>query len=231
MEPNEDALVQEGTEITADVTETETAPAAEKKPKKKGSLFNDIMEILETMMCSVFIILLLFTYFIRPVTVDGHSMQPTLNNGDRLVMYRLFYKPKAGDVVIINNHEAHVLDNDTVIPLETHLVECLIKRVIAVSGQELYIDASVGEVWVDGELLEETYINEPVLTDDRAFSYPITIPEGYVFVMGDNRNHSTDSRSPYVGLVAEEDVMGKAFFEYYAAEDKGFEKTEIGFIG
>lgn len=227
MGPNEEELVQ-GTE---DVTETAASPGTKKAPKKKGSLFNDIMEILETMMVSVFVILLLFTYFIRPVTVDGHSMVPTLNNGDRLVMYRLFYKPHTGDVIIINNHEAHVLENGTVIPLETHLVECLIKRVIAVSGQELRIDASKGEVWVDGELLDEPYINEPVLTDDRAFSYPITIPEGYVFVMGDNRNHSTDSRSPYVGLVSEKDVMGKAFFEYYAAEDKGYEKTEIGFVG
>lgn len=200
--------------------------------EKKRRLFNDVMEILETMLVSVFVILMVFAYLLRPVTVDGRSMLPTLHNGDRLVMYRLFYQPKRGDIVVISDYGGNVLDADgNVVPSGYALNENLIKRVIAVAGQKLEVDASTGAVYVDDVLLDEPYINMPTTTDDLAFNYPITIPEGYIFVMGDNRNHSTDSRSPSVGLVRAEDVLGKAFFRYYAANDEDYPpKGKIGFV-
>lgn len=198
----------------------------EAKPEPAGNkreLLNDIMDIVETMLVSVFIVLLLFTYLIRPVTVDGRSMLPTLSNEDKLVMYRLCYTPAQGDIVVVDNHEGHVLDaNGNVTVSSFSLNENIIKRVIAVAGQTLTIDEKAGEVYVDGVLMHEDYINERTLTNDGAFIYPITIPEGYVFVMGDNRNHSTDSRNSCVGLVAEEDILGKAFFRYYPLTDIGF---------
>ncbi|MBQ9111426.1 MAG: signal peptidase I [Oscillospiraceae bacterium] len=192
-------------------------------PAKKQGLFHDIMDIIETMVVSVFVVLLLFTYIMRPVTVDGRSMNPTLVNQDKLVMFRLCYAPTRGDIVVVDNQEGHVLDENGRVKASGYsLHENIIKRIIAVAGQTVEVDEKAGKVYVDGVELDEPYINEPTLSNDGAFIYPITVPEGYVFVMGDNRNHSTDSRNPCVGLVAEEDVLGKAFFRYYPFSEIGF---------
>ena len=219
----------ESTELTE---QTETPV-----PKKKTSMFDEIIEILETMLISVFVVLLLFTYLMRPVTVDGSSMFPTLRDNDRLVMQRLLYQPHQGDIVVVSDYAGHVLDmNGDVVSSGYSLRENIIKRVIAVAGQTIEVRENEGLVYVDGKPLQEDYVNEPTLTNDGAFSYPLTIPEGYIFVMGDNRNHSTDSRNPSVGLVDVEDVLGKAYFRYCSIEtdETGEEHTSfssIGFIG
>ena len=222
---------------TAPADTAETAPAGEpsddaKEAEQPIDWFAEITDILETMLISVFTVLLIFGYFMRPVTVDGRSMVPTLYNEDKLVMFRLFYQPHVGDVVVVNNHGGHIFAGDSVVDSGASLDECIIKRVIANSGQKLEIKAAEGQVYVDDVLLDEPYINELTLTDDRAFEYPITIPDGYVFVMGDNRNHSSDSRSLYVGLVDKDDVMGRAFFRYQPAKDPdtGEKLGTVGFI-
>lgn len=212
-EPKPDEKTPEDA-VPAEEQPEEAAP--EKKKITRKELIGEILEIAETMLVSVFIVLLAFTYLMRPVTVDGRSMVPTLNHEDKLVMYRLFYQPQQGDIVVVNNHEGHVFDaNGDVVPSGRSLNENIIKRVIALPGQEVKIDVNEGEVYVDGEPLRENYINERTMTNDGAFIYPITVPKGYVFVMGDNRNNSTDSRSASVGLVAIEDILGKAYFRYY----------------
>lgn len=236
----QEETVQTATEPD-DIADTEqdasaqTEDAADTPPKKRKRLFsfNDMMEVLETMLFSVFVILMVFAYLIRPVTVDGNSMLPTLHNADRLLMFRLCYQPKQGDIVVVSDYGGNVLGVDgQVVPSGYSLNENLIKRVIAVEGQKLEIDASTGSVYIDDVLQDEPYINDLTTTDDHAFQYPITIPEGYVFVMGDNRNHSTDSRNASVGLVKKEDVLGTAFFRYYAADDEDHPpKGEVGFIG
>ncbi len=225
----------ESAELTENTAETQEAqPEAE---QKKNNLFNDIVEILETMLMSVFVVLLLFTYLIRPVTVEGRSMVPTLQNHDKLVMRRILYEPHQGDIVVISNYSGHVLDeNGNAIESGSSLNEILIKRVIAVAGQSIEVRTDEGRVYIDGAPLDEDYVNEPTLTNDGAFSYPITVPEGYVFVMGDNRNHSTDSRNPCVGLVAKEDILGNAFFRYCSVETDGAGQetasfSTVGFIG
>ncbi|MBR6617332.1 MAG: signal peptidase I [Oscillospiraceae bacterium] len=226
LEQAQDVLPEE-TEAPVDTEETEVQPEEETPDepakKEKGSFLSELLEIAETMIVSVFAVLLLFTYLCRPVTVDGNSMNPTLLNDDRLVMYRMFYEPKRGDIVVVNNHNGNLLNKEgQVISSGYSLNENLIKRVVAVEGEELNIDFEAGVVMIDGVPLEEDYINDLTHNNDGAFTYPITIPKGYIFVMGDNRNHSTDSRSSAVGLIAVEDIIGKTYFRYYPLSDIGF---------
>ncbi len=223
------AEAETSAEVTAAVGDGASGEAA---GEKQVDWFSEIVDILETMLISVFVILLIFTYLMRPVTVAGGSMKPTLYDSDKLVMYRLMYKPKMGDIVVVDDHGGHVFSGDQVVSSGYSLNECIIKRVIATAGHSVNIDAEKGEVYVDGNLLNEPYVAELTYTNDHAFEYPITIPDGYVFVMGDNRNHSTDSRSAAVGLVSLDDVMGTAYFRYYAAKnpDTGEKQGSVGFV-
>ncbi|MGN1402844.1 MAG: signal peptidase I [Ruminococcus sp.] len=186
----------------------------EQEPKK-GSFLSDLAEVFETVFVSIFVVVMLFAYVIRPVTVEGDSMNETLQNGDRLLMSDFFYTPECGDIVIVDNSHSYIFDeNGTLVegnglPQEKRLI----KRVIATGGQKVDIDFYTGTVTVDGEVLDEPYIKELTFTPEDGFdSYPVTVPEGYYFVMGDNRNNSTDSRSKYVGFVPRDAILGKAVF-------------------
>ncbi len=147
----------------------------------------------------------IFGLIIRFVLVDGSSMEPTLSDGDRLLMYCLGYTPESGDIVILSD--------------QTGMEIPLVKRVIATGGQTLDISPE-GKVSVDGETLYEPYAVEQ-MKEIGNFDYPLTIPEGKIFVMGDNRNHSTDSRSEKIGLVDAEQVLGKVVFRLYPLDEVG----------
>ena len=128
-------------------------------------------------------------------------MNPTLNNGDKMLVSGLFYSPKAGDVVVFKKDE---YDPE----------RALVKRVIATEGQTINIDFDKGIVYVDGEAIEEDYIME-LTTNKLDFIGPQEVPEGCVFVMGDNRNASTDSRKKEIGMVDSRLILGKAYFVVY----------------
>jgi len=214
-----DHIIPENNTETVTVTaEPETAGEAkaaepkEAEPKKKGELaefFGDMLDIIETGLGSIFILLLLINYVFLPVAVEGGSMQNTLMPGDKLLMFKTYWRPAAGSIVIIDDKQGALL-SDGEPEAVSGMDKVLVKRLIAYGGQELNIDTENGTVAVDGVQLQEPYIAELTKRDDGAFDYPITIPEGYVFVMGDNRMHSTDSRSPSVGLVPEEQILGRA---------------------
>lgn len=192
----------------------------EQKPQEPKDTLGDFMEICESILTSIFVVLLIFTFICRPVTVDGSSMNPTLQDGDKLIMTTFFYTPKAGDIVIVENDESHYYKDGDGSELITgqSLNKRLIKRVIATGGQTVDINFEKGIVYVDGQSLSESYIKEPTYLNPGAFEYPITVPEGYVFVMGDNRNNSTDSRDPHVGFVKNEDILGEAVLRFYPFE-------------
>ena len=176
------------------------------KFNEKKSVGNELMEWLESIAISIFIVILVFTFVFRIVIVDGSSMVPTLENGQRLVILHLFYTPKQGDIVVVNSEG---------------LNKTIIKRVIATEGQTVDIDFYKHTVTVDGKTLSEPYINEPTARNDGGNKYPFVVPEDTIFVMGDNRNNSTDSRNSLVGCIPIDDVLGKAIFRIYPFDKFG----------
>lgn len=161
----------------------------------------EIYDWIHCLSIALIICVVIFAFFIRLIDVRGTSMNPTLNNGDKMLVSGLFYSPKAGDVVVFKKDE---YDPE----------RALVKRVIATEGQVINIDFDNGIVYVDGEPLEEDYIMEPT-TNKIDFIGPQTVPEGCVFVMGDNRNASTDSRKTEIGMVDSRLILGKAYFVVY----------------
>ena len=178
----------------------------------------DLYEWVQALVCSVLAVVLLFTFVIRLIGVDGHSMVPTLQDRDRLlVLNSLLYDDyQYGDIVVLRKN--------------TFLEEPIVKRVIATEGQTVDIDFSTGTVWVDGEQLEEDYINEKTYLEEGT-EFPLTVSEGSVFVMGDNRNHSSDSRDSRLGTVDCRYIIGKAVFLAFPGPDDKTGKRDWSRIG
>jgi len=183
----------------------ENAAAAEKKEDKSSSKL-EIYDWVQCILAALVAGVLIFLFVGRIIGVDGSSMVPTLHNGDKVVVSRLFYTPKNGDIVVLQTG--------------TFGGDPLVKRVIAVGGQTVNIDFEQGLVYVDGNLLEEAYTNAPT-RDREDFRGEITVPDGCVFVMGDNRNASTDSRSDRVGMVDNRRILGKVYWILIPGAENG----------
>ncbi|MDR1217802.1 MAG: signal peptidase I [Oscillospiraceae bacterium] len=166
------------------------------KKSSEGSRLG-IYDWLQCVVTAVVFGILIFVFIGRTIDVDGRSMLQTLHDEDKLIMWSLLYKPSNGDIVIIKT--------------DSYGDKPLVKRVIAVGGQTVDIDFDAGEVRVDGAVLEEGYINEPT-RKQLDFKGPVTVPEGHIFVLGDNRNESSDSRSDTVGFVDVRNVLGKVLY-------------------
>lgn len=180
-----------------------------------------ILNIVNYVLCAAVMLLVLFNYIFSFVGVNGDSMKPILSNGNMIFTLNVGYTPARGDVVTINNKTAALLDENGNVT-EKAALDCMItKRIVAVGGDTIDFDFENGTVTVNGEVLEEKYISEPTTRDEGAFQYPLTIPEGYVFVLGDNRNISKDSRHEDIGLVPADEIAGKVIFKIYPFGDFG----------
>lgn len=231
MEENKDLETEVKEEAPENEPESEAAEieeAVENNEKKtKNNLVADIIDVAESTITTIFVIMLVFTYLLHPVNVKGESMMPTLRDTDRILMSTVFFNLEYGDIVIVDNDMAYDLDaNGEPVAVNIdgkQLNECIIKRIIAVGGQT--IDIRDGKVYIDGKELDEPYVVKGALTNPMSGfdnNYPITIPEGYYFVMGDNRQHSSDSRHPDVGLIKKSQVYGKAIMRYSPLSDFKF---------
>lgn len=166
----------------------------EQKQREKNAVF---LEWFDALLFALTVVLILLLFVVRTVRVDGTSMVPTLNDGDQVFARSVLYTPQRGDIVVVDGY--------------TSYGEPLVKRVIGVGGDVVDINFETGDVFVNGELLDEPYIAEPTTTSYDV-SFPLTVPEGKLFIMGDNRNRSKDSRHSDIGLVDERDILGEAFF-------------------
>lgn len=183
---------------------------AEELPEQNRRLWGIVYDAAATLETAVIILMLFFSLVFRPAAVIGNSMLPTFSGGDRVACVHSFSGYERGDVVIIS----HATRKD----------ESVIKRVIAVGGDTVDIDFYKGTVSVNGQVLDEPYVGTPTnLSYDMTF--PVTVPEGKLFVLGDNRNDSIDSRSTDIGFINENKVLGKVVFRFYPFNKIGIIKN------
>ena len=207
-----------------EVTETIT----EEKKDKKKSIGKEIWEWVYTLAIAIIVAMLIKGFLFDIVRVDGLSMFPTLMNNDRLIVTKLGYKPHQGDIIILDSeyknredyyHKLAVSEDKDELSFIDKLFasrnmpdnlkkKYYVKRIIAMPGQT--IDLENGNVYVDGVQLDEPYYDGTTSSIDPTVEYPVTVEEGCVFVMGDNRNHSKDSRSSELGQVPYEAILGKS---------------------
>ena len=171
------------------------------KLTKEESFKLDLYFWLQALVMALVSLILVFTFVGRIIGVDGQSMVPTLHHRDMLLLQSIGYTPKQGDVVVLTKEFATV-------------DQPIVKRVIATGGQTVDIDYATGTVTVDGVVLDEPYIDErmQVPVSQHETITHVTVPEGSIFVMGDNRNHSSDSRDERLGTVDERYVLGRALW-------------------
>ena len=160
----------------------------------------------ESIAFSLGFIVLLFTFVLRVITVSGSSMDSTLVNGDRLAVTGLFYTPQRQDVVVIDGYIKYG--------------QPIVKRVIGLAGDTVDIDFTTGEVSVNGQALAEPYISAPTM-QSYDVQFPLVVPAHSLFVMGDNRPYSLDSRSTEIGFIDERDVLGKAVYRIFPFQKIG----------
>lgn len=167
-------------------------------PAKKQTEGRGAYEWVQALVCSVLTVVLIFTFVVRIVRVSGESMRETLQDQDMLVVLNnwLCGTYEQGDIVILQRDDFYG-------------GEPIVKRVIATEGQTVDIDFDAGVVYVDGTALEEPYTREPTWTQEGT-EFPLMVPEGCIFVMGDNRNDSDDSRDSALGPVDTRCVLGRA---------------------
>lgn len=195
MEEQKFSPVEEGTAVMG-------SPA-------QGKIVKSCYEWMEAIIPALILIMVFFTFVIRSITVSGPSMVPTLEDQYKVWVSCIGYKPQAGDVVVVDGSG-------------TSLDEVIVKRIIATEGQTVDIDFDNGYVYVDGRQLDESgYIENGITRDQYDVNFPQTVPAGHVFVLGDNRTVSKDSRDSEVGMIDQRCIIGKVQMIYQPFSEFG----------
>ena len=212
VEANTEAEVEAQAEAEVEAQVEAEVEAEVEAPKNRArAVLSTLYDYAEILALSIIAVIVVFSFCVRLCRVDGHSMQNTLTDGERIIAQDIFYTPKQGDIVVF-----HLVNNSFHRPL--------VKRVIATEGQTVEINYTDKTIRVDGILYEDSHAyieggeyliktdfsTAYMLYEDGKLYYRATVPEGKIFVLGDNRNNSTDSRSVHVGFVDEDSVLGKA---------------------
>ena len=183
------------------------ADAEVKAEENKGVDFAaELFDWAEALITALLFITILFSFFVRTIGVSGSSMEKTLHDGNYLIVSNLFYEPKAGDIVIITK--------------KSFSEDSIVKRIIATEGQKVDIDFISGTVYIDDVAQNESYVN----TKTNAYegmNFPQVVPENCVFVLGDNRNRSEDSRDPALGMVDKSLIVGHVLFRIWPINSIG----------
>ncbi len=166
----------------------------EQKQRERNA---SVLDWYDAVVYALTLVLIIMLFFVRTANVDGTSMVPTLQDRDQIIARSFLYTPKAGDIVVVDGY--------------TNYGAPLVKRVIGVGGDTVDINFDTGDVIVNGQVIDEPYIAEPTQTSYDV-QFPVTVPDGHLFLMGDNRNRSKDSRHSDIGFIDERDILGNAFF-------------------
>ena len=182
----------------------EGGEAVKTKDKPQKSRLSAFYEALEIIAIALMVVIMINLFVGRMMTVSGDSMYPTLHNTEKIWISNLGYTPQNGDIVVVQERNSALNDP-------------IVKRVIATENQKVRFDFENWKVYVDGKELSEDYINYEDWCAMKSYGCPeeLTVPPGCIFVMGDNRNHSTDSRDARVSFISEDDVLGKVVLRIF----------------
>ncbi len=199
--------------FSVDMEYAESLP--DEKTQEKLGLVAGVFEWLTILTEAVIAVVIIFGLIFRVATIDGDSMKNTLYHGEKVIITNLAYEPKQGDIVVISRNMGNPDLQSENMPI--------IKRVIAVAGQTVDINFETGVVSVNGKALKEDYIKTPTY-NSADVKFPVTVPEGCIFVLGDNRAVSLDSRYSTVGkngMIDKRYVLGHAVFRMFPFERIG----------
>lgn len=179
--------------------------------QEESGLAKEIFEWMDVIVTAMVVVVLIFSMLCRVATIDGGSMLNTLHDGEKVIISNLGYTPKRGDIVVVSRNISNTVEEENIFNMP------IIKRVIGVGGDTVNIDFERGVVIVNGVELDEPYARMPT-TQKKDVEFPVTIPQGYIFVLGDNRGDSKDSRCSEIGengLINARYVLGHAFFRVF----------------
>lgn len=187
--------------------------------RKKSDAKNDFFDWLDIITVALVIVVFVFSFFFRVATIEGESMLNTFHDGERVIISDIFLRPKYGDVVVISRNYSNEQDKND------HDSQPIIKRVIATEGMTVRIDFDNGDVYVNEQKLEEYYTATPTnntvdTNNSELLKAGVVVPKNCVFVLGDNRNNSLDSRSSQIGgygtgMINKKNIIGKVYFRIF----------------